>query len=136
MHHGDDLTENSEINVVPFIDIVLVLLIVFMVAAPLATVNVNVDLPSSTAEPKPDPKEPIYLSIKADSSLYLDSKQISRQQLGTKLDKMIGNKKDHPRIYLRADKSVAYGTLMKTLNKLQSSGYLKVSLVGLDKPPE
>src|SRR5690606_27488152 len=90
---GDDLQETHEINVTPFIDVMLVLLIIFMVAAPLATVDIKVDLPASTAKPAPRPDKPIYLSIKEDKSLYLDNEQVTDEQLGGMLDKLTNSDK-------------------------------------------
>ena len=83
---GDDLAENHEINVTPFIDVMLVLLIIFMVAAPLATVDIKVDLPASTAKPVPRPEKPVFLSVKADQNLYVGDDQVQRDQLGAILD--------------------------------------------------
>ena len=129
---GDDFpTENHEINVTPFIDVMLVLLIIFMVAAPLATVNVPVDLPASNAPPTPKKEEPIVLSVAGDLSLALGDKNVSMEQLGSVLDAVTDN--DHEqRIFLRADKSVAYGEVMDVMNGLRDAGYLKVALVGLE----
>ncbi|MBS0541118.1 MAG: TonB system transport protein ExbD [Proteobacteria bacterium] len=131
-HGEDDLSENHEINVTPFIDVMLVLLIVFMVAAPLATVDMAVDLPASTAERQPKPEAPVYLTVKADLSFALGEAPVAREGLAAALDKATGNKKDE-RIFVRADKAVPYGELMEALNALRAAGYLKVALVGLEK---
>ncbi|WP_416421815.1 TonB system transport protein ExbD [Pseudomonas sp. App30] len=128
---GDDLAENHEINVTPFIDVMLVLLIIFMVAAPLATVDIKVDLPASTAKPAPRPEKPLFLSVKADQSLYLGDDKIDRAQLGPVLDAKTKGKKDTT-IFFQADKSVDYGDLMDVMNALRGAGYLKVGLVGLE----
>lgn len=128
---GDDLAENHEINVTPFIDVMLVLLIIFMVAAPLATVDIKVDLPASTAKPAPRPEKPLFLSVKADQSIYLGDDKIDRAQLGPVLDARTKGKKDTT-IFFQADKSVDYGDLMDVMNALRGAGYLKVGLVGLE----
>ena len=131
-HGEDELAENHEINVTPFIDVMLVLLIVFMVAAPLATVDVPVDLPVSKAERQPKPDTPLYLTLKADLSFVLRDQPVTRQELGKALDVATGGKKDE-RVFLRADKSVPYGELMQGMNLLRDAGYLKVALVGLEQ---
>ncbi|MCY1343323.1 Biopolymer transport protein ExbD [compost metagenome] len=128
---GDDLQETHEINVTPFIDVMLVLLIIFMVAAPLATVDIKVDLPASTAKPAPRPDKPIYLSIKEDKSLYLDNEQVSEEQLGGVLDKLTNADKEKT-IFVRGDKVVDYGRLMEVMDALRGAGYLKIGLVGLE----
>ena len=128
---GDDLQENHEINVTPFIDVMLVLLIIFMVAAPLATVDVKVDLPASTAKPVPRPDQPVYLSIKEDTSLYLDNQQIDPAQLGAALDRLTAGDKQKT-IFVRGDKGVDYGDLMSVMDNLRGAGYLKIGLVGLE----
>jgi biopolymer transport protein ExbD len=132
-HHGeDDLTETHEINVTPFIDVMLVLLIIFMVVAPLATVDVAVDLPASTAPHQTRPDKLIFLTIKADHSLALGDDPVPSDALAAQLDRASDGDKDQ-RIFLRADKSVDYDTLMQTMNQLRAAGYLKVALVGLDQ---
>lgn len=124
--------ENHEINVTPFIDVMLVLLIIFMVAAPLATVDVAVDLPASTAKPQPPPDEPVYLTVQQDLSLRLNQDAVSAATLPAALDTLTDGNHDQ-RIFVRADKGVAYGDLMDTLNSLRAAGYLKVALVGLEQ---
>jgi len=132
LHHGDDdLPENHEINVTPFIDVMLVLLIIFMVAAPLATVDVAVDLPVSTAQPQPRPDKPIFLTIKADHTLALGDAPVAEGGLAAALDAASGGDKEQ-RVFLRADKQVDYDTLMQKMNLLRAAGYLKVALVGLE----
>ena len=128
---GDDLAENHEINVTPFIDVMLVLLIIFMVAAPLATVDIKVDLPASTAKPAPRPEKPVFLSVKADQNLYVGDDKVERTQLGQILDAKTHGNKDTT-IFFQADKGVDYGDLMEVMNTLRGAGYLKVGLVGLE----
>jgi biopolymer transport protein ExbD len=134
-HDDDDLDENHEINVTPFIDVMLVLLIIFMVAAPLATVDVPVDLPASTAQAQPKDHDPVYLTVQADLSLSLNQDAVTAEQLAAKLDALTGGDRDE-RIFLRADKGVPYGELMTTMNALRKAGYLKVALVGLEQAGE
>ncbi|MBC8716717.1 MULTISPECIES: TonB system transport protein ExbD [Brucella/Ochrobactrum group] len=128
---GDDLELNHEINVTPFIDVMLVLLIIFMVAAPLATVDINVDLPASTATPAPRPDKPIYVTLKDDLTISVGNDTIMREALGAKLDGVSENNKE-ARVFLRADKAVGYGELMRVMNLLREAGYLKIALVGLE----
>ncbi|MBZ9893181.1 TonB system transport protein ExbD [Mesorhizobium sp. BR1-1-6] len=127
----DDLEESHEINVTPFIDVILVLLIIFMVAAPLATVDVNVDLPGSTATPAPRPETPLFLTLKDDLSLAIGNDTVPRQVFAAALDGRTKGDKQ-ARIFLRADKAVAYGDLMEAMNLLRGAGYLKIALVGLE----
>jgi biopolymer transport protein ExbD len=132
LDHGEDtLGEIHEINVTPFIDVILVLLIIFMIAAPLATVDVAVDLPTSNVERQPRPDRPIFLTIKSDLSLAIGDSAVSRDALQSTLDQL-SNSDRLMRIFLRADKTVPYGDLMDAMNALRSAGYLKVALVGLD----
>ena len=127
----DDLAENHEINVTPFIDVMLVLLIIFMVAAPLATVDIKVDLPASSAKPVPRPEKPVFLSVKADQRLYLGEEPVTVEALGPTLDARTHNNKDTT-IFFQADKGVDYGDLMSVMDALRAAGYLKVGLVGLE----
>jgi len=127
----DDLAESHEINVTPFIDVMLVLLIIFMVVAPLATVDVPVDLPASTAQPQPSPDKPLFLTVKADLGLAIDNADVQRERLGAALDAATKNDKTQ-RIFLRAAQSVSYGDLTDVMNALRAAGYLKVALVGLE----
>ncbi len=127
----EDLTEAHEINVTPFIDVMLVLLIIFMVAAPLATVDLGVDLPASAVEPQPRPDKPIFVTVKPDLTVAVGEDVIARDTLSAALDTATGNRKEG-RIFLRADKAVSYGDLMEVMNLLRNAGYLKIALVGLD----
>jgi biopolymer transport protein ExbD len=132
LDHGEDtLNEVHEINVTPFIDVMLVLLIIFMVAAPLATVDIQVNLPALDAtQHKPD--KPVYLTVKPDLTLALGNDTIARDALRGTLDAATNGEKDKL-IYLRADKAVPYGELMEVMNLLRKAGYLRVSLVALEK---
>ena len=132
---GDDLDEVHEINVTPFIDVMLVLLIIFMVAAPLATVDVPVDLPRSTASPAPRPDKPLFVTLRPDLSLTLGDTPISRELLGATLDLQTKSDREE-RVFLRADHSVDYGAVIELMNLLRAAGYLKVALVGLETEPD
>ena len=135
LNPGDDgIGEVHEINVTPFIDVMLVLLIIFMVAAPLATVDIPVNLPASTAEPQPRPDKPLFLTVQVDLTLLLDRRAVEREALGPALSHATSGDKD-AHIVLRADKAVPYGDSMEVMNLLRSAGFLKVALVGLDKAP-
>ncbi len=123
--------EMSEINVTPFIDVMLVLLIIFMVAAPLSTVDVKVNLPASTSKPAPRPEKPVYLSIKADKSLYVGNEPVSAGQLMASIDALTQGNKETT-IFFQADKEVDYATLMSVMDELRAGGYLKVGLMGLE----
>ncbi|AQS85832.1 MAG: TonB system transport protein ExbD [Acetobacter aceti] len=134
-HTDESPHEASEINVTPFIDVMLVLLVIFMVTAPLTTVNVPVDLPSSSEKPTPRPDDPVFLTVKADHGLALGEDDISTDALPGALETATKGNKDE-RIFLRADKTVDYGTLMGVMDKLRSAGYLKVALVNLQGQEE
>ncbi|KWT65804.1 Biopolymer transport protein ExbD/TolR [Hyphomicrobium sulfonivorans] len=131
---SDELDVNHEINVTPFIDVMLVLLIIFMVAAPLSTVDVAVDLPASNALPTPRPNEPIFVTVKSDLTLAFGNDPVARTALKSALDTRTNSNTDE-RIYVRADKTVDFGDLMEVMNELRAAGYLKIGLVGLEALP-
>jgi biopolymer transport protein ExbD len=128
---SDDLAVAHEINVTPFIDVMLVLLIIFMVAAPLATVDVKVDLPVSNAPPAAKPESPVYLSLQADGTLSVNDDEVSLATLGSAIIRATGEDRES-RIFLRADKSVTYDAIMEAMNGLRAAGYVHVALVGAE----
>jgi biopolymer transport protein ExbD len=130
----DDFGETHEINVTPFIDVILVLLIIFMVAAPLSTVDLPIDLPSSTATPQKKPDKPTYVSIKPDLAVAVGENPVKRIDLVRTLDAMPDSSKDRA-IFLRSDRAVPYGELMDVLEILRAGGYTKIKLVALEGVP-
>jgi biopolymer transport protein ExbD len=126
-----DFAETHDINVTPFIDVILVLLIIFMVAAPLATVDVPINLPTSTATPQKKPDKPTYVSIKSDLTLAVGENPVKRADLVHSLDTLADMSKDKY-VFLRADKSVPYGELMGVMELLRTGGYSRIKLVALE----
>jgi len=125
-----DFSETHDINVTPFIDVMLVLLIIFMVAAPLSTVDLPIDLPSSTATPQKKPDKPTYVSIKPDLTLAIGEKAVKRAELISALD--AGAESNPERlVFVRADRGVAYGDLMDVLELLRRGTY-RMKLVTLE----
>jgi biopolymer transport protein TolR len=118
----------SEINVTPFVDVMLVLLIVFMVAAPLLTVGVPIDLPESQAKSIDQDKEPLTVSVNGKGQVFLQNTEIKVEELVPKL-KAIGKGGTDERIYVRGDRSVDYGTVMRVMGRLSAAGYRRVALV-------
>ena len=131
----DDLEESHEINVTPFIDVMLVLLIIFMIAAPLSTVDLPIDLPTSTATPVKKPDKPTYVSIKPDLAVAIGENMVKRVDLIRSLDAMPDSNKDKA-IFLRADRAVPYGDMMDVLELLRAGGYTKLKLVTLEGVPD
>ena len=118
----------SEINVTPFVDVMLVLLIIFMVTAPLLTVGVQVDLPESAADSLPDDQEPLTLSINSKGEIYIQEHQVTYQKMIPKLLAIAKNRTD-TRIYVRGDKSINYGRVLEIMGMLSGSGFTKVALI-------
>ena len=126
--------QNSEINVTPFVDVMLVLLIIFMVAAPLASVSVKIDLPPAIAPVSANPPKPVYISIKPDASIYIGDYPTSIANLGDDLRKQIGARDPtKERIFIRGDKAMIYGDFMQVMNRLQDEGFYSVALIGEDR---
>jgi len=127
------IKQNSEINVTPFVDVMLVLLIIFMVAAPLASVSVKVDLPNAVAPPAQNPPKPVYISIQKDGSLFIGDFHTTKDTLGDDLKKQIVKRDPtKERIFIRADKEARYGYFMDVMIALQDHSFYSVALVGED----
>lgn len=131
---GYEIDANSEINVTPFVDVMLVLLIIFMVAAPLASVTVQVVLPPAVAEPSPNPPTPVYISIQPNGNLYIGDFPTDLSTLGDDIRKAVGRRDPNKeRIFIRADKDVMYGDFMGVMNMLQDNGFYSVALIGTEE---
>lgn len=122
----------SEINVTPFVDVMLVLLIVFMVAAPLLTVGVPIDLPETEAKALNSETQPITISVNETGQIYLQETEIPLEELVAKLDAIAKNGYEE-RIYIRGDKTTDYGTVMKVMAQVSASGYRRIGLVTLQE---
>lgn len=121
----------SEINVTPFVDVMLVLLIVFMVTAPLLTVGIPVDLPEIKASALTDQKDPIEITVKLDGSVYLSESVVKVKNLIPRLN-AITDQNNEARIYVRGDRAVAYGRVIEIMSIINSAGYSKVALITLN----
>ncbi|PTV96090.1 outer membrane transport energization protein ExbD [Rhodobacter aestuarii] len=128
----DDLAPEAAINITPFIDVMLVLLIIFMVAAPLSTVDVPVDLPVASAAPEARPKDPVIVTLQADGVLLLGRDTLTAEALGPALESATEGDRS-ARIFLSADQAVAYGEIMALFDQMRAAGYLKIGLVGAEK---
>jgi TonB system transport protein ExbD (group 1) len=131
-----EMEANSDINVTPFVDVMLVLLIIFMVAAPLASVNVKVDMPNAVVKTVAStPPKPVYISIKPNGDIYVMNDKVTLADIGPELKANILGKRDptKERIYIRADKNTQYGAFMDVMTTLQDNGYYSVALVGIDQ---
>jgi TonB system transport protein ExbD (group 1) len=128
-----NVEQNSDINVTPFVDVMLVLLIIFMVAAPLASVSVEVNLPAAVAKATPNPPKPVYITIKQSGQLYIGDNPTSIDEMGQDIVKGMGRRDpSKERIFIRADEKVRYGAFMEVMNTLQDNGFYSVALVGRD----
>jgi len=121
-------TQMSEINVTPFVDVMLVLLIVFMVTAPLLTVGIKVDLPKVKATALTDIKDPIEITVKLDGQVYIGESKVEVENLIPRLN-AITEQNTEARIYIRGDRVVAYGRIMEIMSIINSAGYIKVALI-------
>ncbi len=130
----EEFAEAHEINVTPFIDVMLVLLIIFMVAAPLSTVDLPIDLPTSSATPQKKPDKPVYVSIKPDLTLAIGEKAVRRAELIATLD-AAADANPERLVFVRADRAVPYGDLMDVLELLRRGNY-RMKLVALEGVPE
>ncbi|WP_421737219.1 biopolymer transporter ExbD [Caulobacter sp.] len=126
-----NVEQNSEINVTPFVDVMLVLLIIFMVAAPLASVSVEVNLPPAVAKASQSPPKPIYISIKASGQVFIGDNRTTIDEMGQDITKAVGKRDPtRERIYIRADEKTRYGAFMEVMNTLQDNGFYSVALIG------
>jgi len=118
----------SEINVTPFVDVMLVLLIIFMVTAPLLTVGVQVDLPETSADTLPEDMEPLTLTINAKGEIFIQETKVEYEKIIAKIMAVSNNRKD-TRIFVRGDKTINYGRVLEIMGMLSGSGFTKVALI-------
>jgi biopolymer transport protein ExbD len=132
---GKTIQQNSDINVTPFVDIMLVLLIIFMVAAPLATVSIRLDLPPAVPNNDPNPKEPVYITIQETGSIFIAERATSLETLAADVCAALGGGDPackEERVFVRADAEVKYNQFMEVMNDLQEKGFFKVGLLNED----
>jgi biopolymer transport protein ExbD len=129
-----NVEQTADINVTPFVDIMLVLLIIFMVASAVATPGIEVTLPIAVADPKENPPKPVFISIQTDGRVFIGDNESTYDGLGADLMGQIGRRDPtKERIFIRADQGTRYGDFMQAMNSLQDSGFYSVALVGEDK---
>jgi biopolymer transport protein ExbD len=128
------IEQNAEINVTPFVDVMLVLLIIFMVAAPLTASNVKIDLPPAVAAATPNPPKPIWISIQKGGAIFIGDNPTELATLGADIKTQLSGTRDptKERVYIRCDKDAIYGDFMGVMNKLQDNGFYSVALIGTD----
>ena len=119
----------AEINMTPFVDVVLVLLVIFMVAAPLLTVGIEVDLPETEATPITEEVEPIAVTLRADGAIFLQETEVTAEQLVPRLTAIAEAGYEH-RVYVRADQALSYGQVMDVTGRIEAAGFKKLALVG------
>ena len=132
---GRTISQNSDINVTPFVDIMLVLLIIFMVAAPLATVSIRLDLPPATPPTGEEPKEPVYITIQDTGSIFIAEQQTTIETLAVDVCAALGGGSpacQEERVFVRAQPEVTYDQFMEVMNALQEQGFYKVGLLNED----
>ncbi len=132
---GKTISQNADINVTPFVDIMLVLLIIFMVAAPLATVSIRLDLPPATPPTGEEPKEPVYITVQDTGSIFIADKQTTIETLAVDVCSALGGGSpacQEERVFVRAQPEVKYNQFMEVMNELQSKGFFKVGLLNED----
>jgi len=128
-----NIEQNAEINVTPFVDVMLVLLIIFMVAAPLATVSVAVTLPEAIAPVQANPPQPVFISIQQTGAIFVGDFPTSLGALGDDLRTQIGTRNpERERIFIRGDRQVRYVDFMRVMNTLQDNGFYSVALIGTE----
>jgi biopolymer transport protein TolR len=132
---GQDKGLMGEINVTPFVDVMLVLLIIFMVTAPMMVEGVNVDLPQTTAQPLESEKEPLVVTIDKEGQVFINEFQTSRDIFAAKLAKVLEARQDRT-VYLKADKTIPYGVVMQIMSEIKATGVAKLGMVTLPIPEE
>ncbi len=128
VHHRRRATPMSEINVTPMVDVMLVLMVIFMITAPLLTVGVPVDLPKTKAEAMQDPEEPLVVSINAEGKIYLQDTELAMEALAPRLI-AVSNANPEVKIFVRADQAIDYGTVLTVMGELTSAGFTHLALI-------
>ena len=138
LSEGDDLQENHEINVTPFIDVMLVLLIIFMVAAPMMTSGVPVDLPRTTAQPLNQEQEPLTISVDPQGRIFLQETEVELASLVDRLRAIAGSQpqgQPERRIFVRGDRGITYGRVMEVMGTISAGGFTRVALLAEQANP-